>query len=234
MMTDGSSLYESYQFKSMIHGIHGNSKRVYPFNHGNKTVGKFSKEGVLTTPGTIFADVSLRSPTFVVALGGTTIAIGATFQSIDALINAAAVTAGYTGTSKQATENYAAEVAWPGVGINCNACHVNNSYQNDQGGLGTVVMKPATSGAGVTPVVLESDPAKWNVISPKAASCVTCHDGVTKITGQLVSAHISDGNAKGSFGTVTQAGLRTVSGEACVDCHAPGNFLGVDKVHGQK
>jgi hypothetical protein len=34
-------LNESYQFKRMIHGIHGNSKRLYPFTHGNKVVGAF-------------------------------------------------------------------------------------------------------------------------------------------------------------------------------------------------
>ena len=32
-------------------------------------------------------------------------------------------------------EHYAAEVAWPGVGINCNACPVNNSYMQDLGPL---------------------------------------------------------------------------------------------------
>ena len=223
MMTNGSALYESYQFKNMIHGIHGNSKRTYPFNHGNKVVGKFSKVGALTTTGYIFADVSLRSPTTVLPLAGTTFAIGDTFETIDALINAADT--GYG--SRQSTENYAAEVAWPGVGINCNACHVNNSYKNDQGNLGMVVMKPFTTGT-----TLETDATKWNVISPKAASCVSCHDGATKTTKQPVSEHVADWGS--SYGTLTQAGIAGSPAESCGGCHAPGAFKGVDIVHGQK
>jgi hypothetical protein len=45
MMTNGltlnGGLYEPYQMKRMIHGIHGNSKRLYPFTHANKVVGAF-------------------------------------------------------------------------------------------------------------------------------------------------------------------------------------------------
>ena len=41
VMTNGLALNESYQFKRMIHGIHGNSKRLYPFTHGNTVVGAF-------------------------------------------------------------------------------------------------------------------------------------------------------------------------------------------------
>ena len=41
VMTNGLQYNESYQFKRMIHGIHGNSKRIYPFTHGNKAVGAF-------------------------------------------------------------------------------------------------------------------------------------------------------------------------------------------------
>ena len=224
MMTNGSPLYESYQFKNMIHGIHGNSKRTYPFNHGNKVVGKFSKEGALTTTGYIFADVSLRNPTTVLKLAGRTFAIGETFETIDALINNADT--GYG--SRQSTENYAAEVAWPGVGINCNACHVNNSYKNDQGNLGTVVMKPFITGT----TTLETDATKWNVISPKAASCVSCHDGVTKTTKQLVSEHVADWGS--SYGTLTQAGIAGRPAESCGGCHSPGSFKGVDIVHKQQ
>jgi OmcA/MtrC family decaheme c-type cytochrome len=183
MMTNGINLYESYQFKRMIHGIHGNSKRVNPFTHGNKVVGAFNKDGT-------------------------------------------SVLAGGAPLATTGVENYAAEVSWPGVGINCNACHVNNSYKQDSGPLGTVVMKPTTSAAGVTPVVLETDPSKWLVISPKAASCTACHDS-SKAMGHVTSFGGS------SFGDKTQAqiaGLR----ETCDDCHASGGFKGVDTVHGQK
>jgi OmcA/MtrC family decaheme c-type cytochrome len=173
MMTNGLNLYEPYQLKRMIHGIHGNSRRVNPFTHGNKVVGAFNKDGTSMTAG------------------GAPLAAG--------------------------VENYAAEVAWPGVGINCNACHVNNSYKQDQGTLGAVVFKDT----GVTDVNL------WKVMSPKAASCTACHDSSTAI------AHVTSfGGA--SFGDKTQAQIAAAPRETCDDCHAPGGFKGVDLVHGQK
>jgi OmcA/MtrC family decaheme c-type cytochrome len=171
IMTNGLALNESYQFKRMIHGIHGNSKRTYPFTHGNTVVGAFNKDGTSATGGApLAADVI----------------------------------------------NYAAEVAWPGVGINCNVCHVNNSYKVDQGPLGAVISKPA----GIT------DPMQWLVISPKAASCTACHDSPKAM------AHVTSfGNA--SFGNRTQAQSMQTQ-EICADCHSSGGFKGVDIVHGQK
>ena len=190
MMTNGSGLYESFQFKRMIHGIHGNSKRTSPFTHGNKvgTVA-FNMDG---TPAKVTSPVTP-------ALGATT-----------------------------GVENYAAEVAWPGTGINCNACHVNNSYKNDQGPLGTLVLKPTlTPAVGTTAAVLETDPNKWLVISPKAASCTACHDSAIAIT------HVTNyGGA--NFGTKTQAQIAALPRETCDDCHASGGFKSVDLVHGQK
>jgi OmcA/MtrC family decaheme c-type cytochrome len=173
VMTNGLVLNESYQFKRMIHGIHGNSKRVYPFTHGNTVVGAFNKDG-----------------TSVVA-GGAPLA--------------------------STVENYAAEVAWPGVGINCNACHVNNSYKQDLGTLGAVVKKDT----GVT------DPNAWKVISPKAASCTACHD-----SGKAIGHVTSFGGA--AFGDKTQGQINSLPRETCDDCHASGLFKGVDIVHGQK
>jgi OmcA/MtrC family decaheme c-type cytochrome len=41
VMTNGTTLQESYQFKRMIHGMHGSTKRIYPFTHGNTVVGAF-------------------------------------------------------------------------------------------------------------------------------------------------------------------------------------------------
>ena len=192
MMTNGLSLYESYQFKRMIHGIHGNSKRVNPFTHGNKVVAAFCNP-----TGTSLAAIDLCK---------TAAPLG--------IVNG--------------LENYAAEVAYPGVGLNCNACHVNNSYKNDLGTLGAVVMKPTTSAAGVTPVVLETDPNKWLVISPKAASCTSCHDS-SKAIGHVTSF----GTVPAVFGNKTQGQLTGSPLETCDDCHAPGGFKGVDLVHGQ-
>lgn len=182
IMTNGTTYYEPYQMKRMIHGIHGNSKRSYPFTHGNTTVGAFANPG------------------------GAPIAPWTTPMKDSKGIA--------YGTAGSGVENYAAEVAWPGVGINCNVCHVDNSYKSDKGTLGAVVFKDA----GVT------DPNLWKVISPKAASCTACHDSPTAI-GHVTSF----GSA--SFGDKTQ-GSRPQ--ETCDDCHSSGGFKGVDIVHGQK
>lgn len=182
LMTNGMALNESYQFKRMIHGIHGNSKRTHPFTYGNQVIGPFSKEGVLLTDG--------------LTTSGTLVPAG-TALAPD-------------------VENYAAEVAWPGVGINCNACHVNNSYKEDWGPLGAVVAKPS----GVT------DPLQWPVISPKAASCTACHD-----SPKALSHVASFGSA--SFATLSQA-QSLQNQETCADCHSSGGFKGVDRVHGQQ
>jgi OmcA/MtrC family decaheme c-type cytochrome len=209
VMTNGLALNESYQFKRMIHGIHGNSKRTYPFTHGNTVIGAFNKDGTS-------------------ASGGAPLASN--------------------------VENYAAEVAWPGLGINCNVCHVNNSYKVDRGTLGAVVLSTSLSkdaagnytnpnvglfeasgacvgGNGtVAAKTLTScayvDLMKLPVISPKAASCTACHDS-PKAIGHVTSF----GNA--SFANRTQAqSLQTQ--EICADCHAGGGFKGVDLVHGQQ
>ena len=172
IMTNGLALNESYQFKRMIHGIHGNSKRSYPFTHGNAVIGAFNKDGTSATGGAALAST---------------------------------------------VENYAAEVAWPGVGINCNACHVNNSYKQDLSPLGSVVQKPV----GVT------DPNQWKVISPKAATCTACHD-----SSQAMGHVTSFGGA--TFGNRTQAQIAGLPRETCDDCHSSGVFKGVDIVHGQK
>jgi OmcA/MtrC family decaheme c-type cytochrome len=169
MMTNGLNLYENYGFKRMIHGIHGNSKRQFPFTHGNKVVDAFGKDGASLTGGAPLA---------------------------------------------ASVENYAAEVAYPQVGLNCNACHVNNSYKNDMGTLGSVVFKSP----GVT------DPNLWHVISPKAATCTACHDSSAAI------GHVTSFGAS-SFGNLVQNARPQ---ETCNDCHSAGGFKGVDIVHGLK
>jgi OmcA/MtrC family decaheme c-type cytochrome len=183
VMADGSGWNESYQFKRMIHGIHGGQKRTYPFTHGNKVVGNgFALDG---TP-------------------------------LSGVLATAPMTAG--------TENFTAEVAFPGHIWDCTTCHVNNSYQNDRGPLGAVVDK-----AGAT------DPLLWNVISPKVATCTACHDDLS-VRVHMLSA--TSGVGGGVFGTKTQGDI--ISGnvnEICSGCHAPGVVfggvkLGVDVAHG--
>jgi OmcA/MtrC family decaheme c-type cytochrome len=188
IMTNGDSFNESYQFKRMIHGIHGNSQRVSPFTFGNLQVGIFCNPAGTTQ---IAKDLCAANALLPVPLA-----------------------------LAPDVENYAAEVAYPGVGLNCNACHVNDSYKQDFGTLGAVVSKPT----GVT------DPMEWLVISPKVASCTACHDSAKAITH--VTLNIGDPGAV--FGTRTQGELIRLPAETCNDCHAVGARQAVDLVHGQK
>jgi len=183
IMTNGLALNESYQFKRMIHGIHGNSYRTYPFTIGNTVVGVFNKDGTSATGG----------------------------APLSAQLKADGIT--------PAVENYAAEVAWPGVGINCNACHVNNSYKQDLGPLGSTV----------SPRVTGADPLGYKVISPMAASCTSCHD-----SGKAIGHVTTFSDPPAAFGDKTQAQIIGLPKEGCYDCHASGKFKGVDIVHGQK
>jgi len=208
VMTNGRALSENYSFKRMIHGIHGNSKRQYPFTHGNNVIGAFDRSTfLLTMDGLIAASTSSS----VSAPAGTL------FQPFSTGVVVPAGTAlGTTGTS---VENYAAEVAYPAVGLNCNGCHVNNSWQSDPGPVGSVVAKPidqATLKAGTNPL-------DWIVITPKAASCSSCHDSEKAINHMV-------GVGGSAFGTATQAQSFQTQ-ESCVDCHAVGRPLGVDVVH---
>jgi OmcA/MtrC family decaheme c-type cytochrome len=181
VMTDGRALNENYSFKRMIHGIHGNSKRLYPFTHGNAVVGAFCNP---------------RNP-----------------NSKPPLCDASLVLA-------PDVIDYAAEVAYPAVGLNCNSCHVNNSWMQDPNPVGSVVAKPLV---GTTP---DPDPRNWLVITPKAASCTACHDSATAINHMV-------GVGGSAFGNGTQAQSFQTQ-ESCGDCHAVGRPSGVDVVHGQR
>lgn len=207
VMTNGRALSENYSFKRMIHGIHGNSKRTYPFTHGNAVIGEFSKAGLLLATG-------FASGTAATAPLGTPLLPFATTTSFAA------------GTPfASGVENYAAEVRYPALGLNCNACHVNDSWKRDLGPVGAVVAKPLVGSA--TPLAADTNPLNWLVISPKAASCTACHDSARAID-HVVTAGAS------SFGTLSQGQLLFAPRETCDDCHAAGTLLGVDRVHGQK
>jgi OmcA/MtrC family decaheme c-type cytochrome len=206
IMTNGLAMLESFQFKRLIHGIHGNSQRTYPFTHGNKVIGPFGKDGLLTADGVS----SAVSSSTVSAPAGTLFEPWSTGTFYA------------TGTPLAAdVVNYAAEVSWPGVGINCNVCHVDNSYKVDRGPLGAAVSKPILAAT----LKADPNPMNWMVISPKAASCTACHDSPKAI------AHVTS-FGQATFGNKTQAqSLQTQ--EICADCHSSGGFKGVDIVHGQ-
>jgi OmcA/MtrC family decaheme c-type cytochrome len=208
VMTNGRALSENYSFKRMIHGIHGNSKRQYPFTHGNNVIGAFDKNTfLLTMDGLIAASTSST----VSAPAGTL------FQPFSTGVVVPAGTR--LGASGSEVQNYAAEVAYPSVGLNCNGCHVNDSWKRDFGTLGSVVAKPIDR----TTLKAGTNPLDWVVITPKAASCTSCHDSEKAIS------HVV-GVGGSAFGTATQAqSFQTL--ESCVDCHAAGRPLGVDVVH---
>jgi len=208
IMTNGLALNESFQFKRMIHGIHGSSERTFPFTHDNKVIGAFNKDGTSTTGGAPLAST---------------------------------------------VENFAATVKWPGATLNCNTCHVDNSYKVDRGTLGASVLstslsKDAATGLYSNPNVglfeasgaciggngtvaaktltacAAIDVNKLPVISHWASACTACHDSPAAI-GHVTSF----GNA--SFGNRTQAEAAQAT-EICADCHATGLFKAVDFVHG--
>ena len=180
-LPSGAPLQEQFQSKYMMHGIHGNSKRTFPYTHGNTVFGKFCNPANPAASAAAGCDPSL------------------TF--------AANVT------------DYAAEALWPGPTvdgqkqINCNACHVNNSYEFDRSVLGAVV---STRPAG-------SNPLDWNVITPQAASCVSCHDSDFAVNHVLTA-----GNSR--YGNATQAMSLQIQ-ETCADCHSPTGFLSVKAAH---
>jgi OmcA/MtrC family decaheme c-type cytochrome len=211
VMTSGLSFQESYQFKRMIHGIHGNSKRQFPYTNGNKVIGPFDK-GAVGVPSKLTAD----------GIVGVDYKAGTAAGCIYPAEVAGAPVA--TGTPLLCSAiNYAAEVFWPGNGVNCNACHVNNSFQNDRGPLGAVVLDRSALGVPGAPVPI-ADAWQRFVISPQAATCTACHDSPRAI-GHVTSF----GNA--TFGNLAQNAWPQ---ETCADCHAGGLFMGVDRVHGIK
>jgi OmcA/MtrC family decaheme c-type cytochrome len=208
VMTNGRALSENYSFKRMIHGIHGTSRRAYPFTHGNNVIGAFDKTTfLLTLDGLIAASTS----------SSVTAPAGTLFQPYSTGVVVPAGTA--LGASGADVVNYAAEVAYPSVGLNCNGCHVNNSWQQDRSTIGSVVAKP------IDPATLKAgtNPLDWVVITPQAATCSSCHDSV-----KAIDHMVGVGGAK--FGTATQAQSFQTQ-ELCVDCHGPGRPFAVGAVH---
>ena len=210
VMTSGRALSENYSFKRMIHGIHGNSRRLHPFTHGNNVIGAFNKAGILTLDGLIAAS----SSTTVSAPAGTLLQPWSTGTVVPA--------GTALGASGSDVTNYAAEVAYPQIGLNCNACHVNNSWQTDPNPVGSVVAKPIDQ----TTLKASTDPLSWMVITPKAASCTACHDSPAAIN------HVV-GAGGAAFGIATQAQSFQTQ-ETCADCHRTGLPYGVDVVHGRR
>ena len=106
-------------------------------------IGAFNKAGILTLDGLIAASSS----------SSVSAPLGTLQQPWSTGVVVPAGTA--LGASGSDVTNYAAEVAYPRSGLNCNGCHVNNSWQTDLDPVGSVVAKPidqVTLKAGLDPL----------------------------------------------------------------------------------
>ena len=208
VMTNGLALSENYAFKRMIHGIHGSSKRTAPFTHDNAVIGAFGKDGILGGAGGFTSGSSSAC-----AAGNARNTVRddhrgpgghATRIRRDELRGGGRLPGGRSRLQWLPCQRLVeAAIAVP---------------------IGAVVAKPLLGSA--TPLAVDTDPLKWLVITPKAATCTACHDSTTAMN------HVV-GTGGASFGNATQAQSFQTQ-ETCADCHAPGLPRGVDIVHGQK
>ena len=146
VMTSGRALSENYAFKRMIHGIHGNSRRQLSV-HARQQCDRRVQQGRHPDAGR--ADRRQLSSSVSAPVGtllqpwstGTVVPAGTAL-----------------GASGSDVTNYAAEVAYPQIGLNCNGCHVNNSWQTDPNPVGSVVAKPIDRGT----LKASTDPLTWS------------------------------------------------------------------------
>ena len=130
-------------------------------------------------------------------------------------------------------KDYTAFVTMPRSSANCNSCHVNDSYRDDQSVLGTVV-DPGTDGSGII-----TD----TIITPRAATCSSCHDSaraIAHMTGKPDPVTGVPGSGKAVFGVfdpvngwsgLTQADMPANNPENCVTCHGPTGPMDVRSAH---
>ncbi len=116
-------------------------------------------------------------------------------------------------------------VVFPGQLNNCAACHAGNSYQIT--GLWAAPVAGGILGTTIASGASTTDPADNLRISPTAAVCSSCHDGVAD------RAHMQDPGNGGNF-SATQAALLAGPAEGCVLCHGSGAIFDVQTVHGVK
>jgi OmcA/MtrC family decaheme c-type cytochrome len=117
-------------------------------------------------------------------------------------------------------------VRYPGILSDCNACHVNDSYQVNapDGSLATTfrTASPALTEQGLIELAL-ADPADDLNVSPESVVCGSCHDSAESLE------HIE---IVGSGGIgLTQAQIDGSVFENCGGCHGPFEFMDVAEVH---
>ena len=109
-----------------------------------------------------------------------------------------------------ATSAFGGAMAGSYTGVmNCNVCHVNDSYKQNISIMG-------------------SSTTISSAISPKASACSACHADTDPANPVMKNHMIQMGGA--AFGTVSQANIGTVF-EACDGCHLAGTVKPVDSAH---
>ena len=217
-MTNGQDFNESWNFKRMIHGIHGGSKRTYPFTHGNDYIGEFNKDGTLIANPAIKLQSQSGQAAEVLNLTAEV-----AYPQSPSNCNACHVNDSW----KQNRAVLGSQI----VGTSLNI--LNGRYVNP--GINRLVSSGACVGPTGSVATLDLkcasiDVTKVPVISPKAAVCTSCHDSLGR------QAHVINmGGA--TFGTFGQGDL--FAGrvfEACDGCHEArvGALKPVDAAHGLK
>jgi OmcA/MtrC family decaheme c-type cytochrome len=142
---------------------------------------------------------------------------------------------GYVVWSGSGPHDYS-HVRFPGVLSKCTTCHLNGTYTladrsaagganwelpSQNGILGSTIETAPGHTSWDTAVAGMINQANQNNISPTAAVCSACHDGLVART------HMELNNA--SF-SATQA-LISATVETCAACHGPGKIASVEFVH---
>ena len=217
-MTNGQDFNESWNFKRMIHGIHGGSKRIYPYTHGNDYVGEFGKDGkLLSNPA-----ISLQSQS------------GQAAEVINYTAEVAYPQSPANCNACHVNDSWKKNGAVLGSQIVGTSLNIRNDrYINP--GINRLVSSGACVGPTGSVATLDLkcasiDMTKVPVISPKAAVCTSCHDSLGR------QAHVINmGGA--TFGTMNQGDLFAGKVfEACDGCHEArvGALKPVDAAHGLK
>jgi OmcA/MtrC family decaheme c-type cytochrome len=217
-MTNGQDFNESWNFKRMIHGIHGGEKRTYPFTHGNDYVGEFGKDGkLLSNPAVSLQSQSGQAAEVInytaeVAYPQSPSNCNACHVNDSWKQNGAVLGSQLVGTSTSVRNG---RFTNPGINhlVSSGAC------VGQTGSIATLDLACASI-----------DMTKIPVVSPKAAVCTSCHDSLGR-----QSHVINMGGA--TFGTMGQGDLFAGKVfEACDGCHEArvGALRPVDAAHGLK
>lgn len=123
------------------------------------------------------------------------------------------------------------DVRFPGILQDCETCHVSGSYVLDSnwelptqsGILGSTISTTPTATDATTYDAQLAIPDDDLNISPTAAVCSSCHDGLVARTHMIT--------AGGAVFDETQSVINSSVIETCSVCHGPGSIADVEVVH---